>query len=252
MDKIGHDHHVVDPFHTDFDGKLNYVTLGKHLLNSAENHAAARGFGMKTLNDANYTWVLSRLIIEMEEMPKVYEHFTLNTWIENIYRLFTNRNFSITGENGKVYGYARSIWAMINYENRQPVDLMQMHGDTMTQWFCPEEPCPIDKQGRVHPLSDEHLVRKLTMRYSDIDLNGHVNSIKYIEHICDLFPLEKYHVAQLKRIETAYMAETYVGDRLSFYLNEKEKDVFEVEIRKNTTDNGENGEPVVRSLLIFK
>ncbi len=252
MDKIGHDRHVVDPFHTDFDGKLNYVTLGKHLLNSAENHASVRGFGMKNLNDANYTWVLSRLVIEMNEMPKVYEHFTLNTWIENIYRLFTNRNFSIIGDDGKVYGYARSIWAMINYADRQPVDLLQMHGDTMPEWFLPEEPCPIEKQGRVRPIADDKMVRKLTMRYSDIDLNGHVNSIKYIEHICDLLPLEKYRTSQLKRIEIAYMAETYVGDRLFFYINEREKDIYEVEVRKNATENGENGEIVVRSLLVFE
>ena len=53
--------------------------------------------------------------------------------------------------------------------------------------------------------------------YSDIDLNGHVNSIKYIEHILDLFPMEMFREKRIRRFEMAYVAESYYGDTLSFY-----------------------------------
>ncbi len=114
MQKLERNPIIVDPFNTDFAKRWSWTTLGKALLNAAENHAKARGFGMMNLNDVNYTWVLSRLTIEMEEMPSVYEKIEVCTWIENIYRLFTNRNFSIVGADDKAYGYARSIWAMIS------------------------------------------------------------------------------------------------------------------------------------------
>lgn len=61
--------------------------LGNHLLNCAGFHASDRGFGIATLNEDNYTWVLSRLAVELDEMPYQYEDFSIQTWVENVYRL---------------------------------------------------------------------------------------------------------------------------------------------------------------------
>ena len=108
-DKIGTFHFVAEPFHVDFTGRLTMGVLGNHLLNCAGFHANDRGFGMATLNEDNYTWVLSRLAIELEDMPRQYEDFTVRTWVENVYRLFTDRNFDIRDKDGRVIGYARSV-----------------------------------------------------------------------------------------------------------------------------------------------
>ena len=43
--------------------------LGNHLLNAAGRHSHSRGWGIDQLNEAHYTWVLSRLSIELAEMP---------------------------------------------------------------------------------------------------------------------------------------------------------------------------------------
>jgi acyl-ACP thioesterase len=83
-------------------------------------------------------------------------------------------------------------------------------------------------------------------KYSDLDINGHVNSIKYIEHILDIFPLDTYKKKALKRFEIAYVAESYYGDTLSFYLEEKNENEYDIEVRKSST------EVVVRSKVIFK
>lgn len=118
-DKVGTYTFVAEPFHVDFTGKLFMGVLGNHLLNSAGFHATERGFGIAEMNESNYTWVLSRLAVEMMDMPSEYETFSVDTWIENVYRLFTDRNFTIYGKDGKVYGYARSVWAMINLDTRK-------------------------------------------------------------------------------------------------------------------------------------
>ncbi len=36
---------------------------------------------------------------------------------------------------------------------------------------------------------DAKLVRTIDTYYNDVDVNGHINSVKYIEHILDLFDL---------------------------------------------------------------
>ena len=242
--KIGTYQFVAEPFHVDFTGRLTMGVLGNHLLNCAGFHASERGFGIAEINENHYTWVLSRLAIELEDMPRQYEDFTINTWIENVYRLFTDRNFELQDKNGKTIGYARSVWAMISMETRKPADLISLHGNNLGQYVSDRE-CPIDKPGRIK-VSVDAPVEEYQTRYSDIDINGHVNSIKYIEHILDLFPMDTFKEKQVKRFEMAYVAESYYGDVLSFYLEEKNENEYDIEVKKN------NQEVVVRSKVIFK
>jgi acyl-CoA thioesterase FadM len=173
-----------------------------------------------------------------------FEDFSINTWIENVYRLFTDRNFELQDKNGKTIGYARSVWAMISMETRKPADLISLHGNNLGQYVSDRE-CPIDKPGRIK-VSVDAPVEEYQTRYSDIDINGHVNSIKYIEHILDLFPMDTFKEKQVKRFEMAYVAESYYGDVLSFYLEEKNENEYDIEVKKN------NQEVVVRSKVIFK
>lgn len=242
--KVGTYKFVAEPFHCDFTGKLTMGVMGNHLLNCAGFHASDRGFGIAALNEHHYTWVLSRLAIELEEMPREYEEFTVQTWVENVYRLFTDRNFSITDKEGKTIGYARSVWAMIDLETRKPADLLTLHGGSITDYVCNSKECPIDKPGRIKVTGKTPLSEYRT-KYSDIDINGHVNSIKYIEHILDLFPLELFSEKRIKRFEMAYVAESYYGDTLSFCREEVGADEYDIEVKKNGTD------VVVRSKVIF-
>ena len=241
--KIGSYDFVAEPFHVDFTEKLTMGVLGNHLLNCAGIHAAERGFGIAELNENHYTWVLSRLAVEMEEMPRAYEKFSIRTWVENVYRLFTDRNFEIVNAAGKPIGYARSLWAMISMETRKPADLLALHGGGITDYICDKE-CPIEKAGRVK-VNEAEPVARYTAKYGDIDLNGHVNSVKYIEHALNLFPLEMFREKSLRRFEVAYVAESYYGDTLCFYREQVGEGEYDIEIKKNDT------EVVVRIKMIF-
>ena len=248
--KVGTYSFVAEPFHVDFSGHLFMGVLGNHLLNCAGFHATERGFGMAELNESNYTWVLSRLAIELEEMPAQYEEFSVDTWVENVYRLFTDRNFAIYGKDGRVYGYARSVWAMINMDTRKPADLLSLHGGRIVDYNETEKPCPIEKPGRIK-VNNCMPVRSVEMYYNDIDINGHVNSIKYIEHVLDLFSKDWYAAHTIRRFEMAYVAESYFGDVLSFFREENEDGTYDVEVRKNVGGENPEGEVVCRSKLKF-
>ena len=242
--KVGSYQFVAEPFHVDFTEHLTMGVLGNHLLNCAGFHAEDRGFGMATLNEHHYTWVLSRLAVELYDMPRAYEKFSIETWVENVYRLFTDRNFAILNADGKAIGYARSVWAMISMEDRKPADLLTLHGGAITDYICADKECPIAKPGRIK-LTEHVPAGDYTAKYSDIDINGHVNSIKYIEHILDLFPLETFRGRSIRRFEMAYVAESYYGDKLTFYRKQAGENEFDVEVMKN------DAEVVVRSKVIF-
>lgn len=236
LEKIDSHKVFVEPFHVDFTGRIFMGVLGNHLLNAAGNHSSRRGWGIGALNETRHTWVLSRLSVEMTEMPRQNEHIEIHTWVESVMKLFTNRNFSIHRADGTVLGYARSVWAMIDMETRRPCDLLSLYDGDILNYVVSEEEnvCPIEGHGRFR-FREPELVRTLDVRYSDIDINRHVNSIKYMEHILDLFSREELECG-LRRFEIAYKAESRMGDTLSFYMQRGENGETDVEVRRGGED----------------
>lgn len=263
MDKIERYSFAVEPFHVDFTGHLFLGVLGNHLLNAAGRHSHNRGWGIDQLNERHYTWVLSRMSIELTEMPAQYEHVEVETWVESVMKLFTERNFLVrNADDGRIYGYARSIWAMIDVETRQPSDLLALKGGDILNYIIPadEKPCPIDKFNARVRMSDAATAVDIPTHYSDVDINGHINSIKYIEHILDIFPREQYEHHRLRRFDIGYKAESYLGDTLhikSEKLKTRDGEVMDnediVEIRKHVgSAEKPDGEVVVHAKVVWE
>ena len=171
LDKVGKYEFLAEPFHCDFSKRLFIGHLGNHMLNAADFHSNDRGFGMNYLNTIHKTWVLSRLAIEIEEMPLAYTRFFVETWVENAMRFFTNRNFKVSdAQTGKIYGYGRSVWAMIDTDTRQPADLFAVNEGGIKDYIVSDKECPIDKSSRVRMDESAESVRTLATSYSDIDV----------------------------------------------------------------------------------
>ena len=258
LSKVGRYEFLAEPFHCDFSKRLFMGHLGNHMLNAADFHSNDRGYGMNYLNPIHKTWVLSRLAIEMNEMPKSYDKFFVETWVESAMKFFTSRNFSVVGEDGHQYGYGKSIWAMIDTDTRQPTDILAIHDGLILKYVETEKECPIARSSRVKMGENAKLVRSINTYYNDVDVNGHINSVKYIEHVLDLFSLEWYKRYRLKRLDIAYVAESHQGDVLNFYQedissendsNNTEK-VCQIRITKTSHETPE-GVEVVRCMVNF-
>lgn len=233
--KIGRYEFLAEPFHCDFSHRLFMGHLGNHLLNAADFHSADRGFGMPYLNPLHKTWVLSRLAIEMSEMPLQYSRFCVETWVESAMRYFTNRNFVIVDavDDNHVYGYGRSVWAMIDTDTRQPQNIIDIRDGDIMKYVDTEKPCPAEALSRVRIGNDARHVCTIDTHYSDVDVNGHINSVKYIEHVLDIFPVSHYERYFVRRIDVAYVAESHYGDQLSFYMEQPAENDFLVRITKH-------------------
>ncbi len=240
LPKVGSYEFMAEPFHCDFNSRLFMGHLGNHLLNAADFHSHDRGFGMTYLNTIQRTWVLSRLAIEMEEMPPAYAKFHVDTWVESTMRFFTNRSFKVHDtKSGKVYGYGKSIWAMIDTVTRQPANLFEINDGALLKYVEKELVCPIEKGSRVRIPDDAELITEFTANYSDIDVNGHVNSVKYIDHMMDIFPLEWYREHHIHRFEVAYVAEAHCGDTIRVYRHTEDGLAHMIRLAKINADGSE-------------
>lgn len=251
LGKVGRYEMWAESFHCDFKHELQMGHLGNYMLNAADFHSTDRGFGMRYLNTINKTWVLSRLCIEMEKMPLQYKHFFVETWVENALRYFTQRNFCIEDKDtSEILGYGRSVWALIDLETRQPQDIMAINDGEIDSWVEAGKECPIAKPGRVKIDDSVAAVKSIDTHYSDVDINGHINSVKYIEHILDLYSLDFYKKYNLKRLDIAYVAESHFGDKLNFYKEELSEKEHVVRIKRQSPGEDKEVE-VVRCSLVF-
>ena len=71
------------------------------------------------------------------------------------------------------------------------------------------------------------------------------NSVKYIEHVLDLWNLDWYRNHQIKRFEIAYVAEAHAGDSLSFYQEQTGDDEYCIRIVRT------DGTECCRSKVVF-
>ena len=235
------------PFHCDFNNRLMTGHLGNYMLNAADFHSRDRGFGFDYLSTICRAWVLSRFAIEIVKMPKAYDKFYIETWVENAMRYFTKRNFKVSSLDGQeVYAYGKSIWAMIDTRSRQPQNILEVNDGLINNYIEKEYPCPIADVSRVVINDELQKCNTLQPKYTDLDINGHVNSVKYIDHILDLMPAQTYKETPLKRFEIAYVAEAREGDTLNFY-KEETPEAVNVKITKG---DGEETE-TCRARMLF-
>lgn len=238
MEKFSQYKYSVEPFTEDFCGNLSWGNLGNWTLRCAQLHAEEHGFGFSQMIKLHHAWVLSRLVIEMNSMPRTGEKFNIKTWVDRLYRQFTDRHFTFTRTDGTVYGHATSIWALIDTETRMPADLEKLPDGGFSDTLIPDQPAPIKPMGRMR-MKNAELVESHKAAYTDLDINGHVNSIRYIELLLNYFSAEEMKQHPARRIEMAYCLESYCGDVLDIYhcIDEKDDNRHLFEIR--------NGEKII-------
>jgi acyl-ACP thioesterase len=107
---------------------------------------------------------------------------------------------------------ATSAWVIINATTRR------MASPKTVKFNIPEVHIPIGLEGSLESLElahggDERL--RLRAGYSAVDLIGHVNNTRYVEWICDAFPIEMYTQHKLDWLQINYEHEVLAGEEVS-------------------------------------
>ncbi len=220
----------IQPQDVDFQYQVTLAALTNILLTAAGFNADENGFGIRDLNKNDCSWVLLRLAVEMKSYPDQYETIHVETWVEEVGRASTTRNFRILNDKNEIIGLAVSNWAMIDINIRRAQDLIALDG---IHKFATGEKVEMEKPVKLSTLDGEP-VDVFKVKYSHIDINGHTNSMRYVEWISNCFDLETYQKKKIIRFEINFLNEIVFGEEVSIFANEIENDDFRFEIRKNS------------------
>ncbi|MDR1707656.1 MAG: acyl-[acyl-carrier-protein] thioesterase [Prevotella sp.] len=229
MEKIGEYEFTVDAYLTDFRGKATLPMIGGFMLQAATKHAEERGFGYSSMTSMQRVWVLSRMAIEIFEYPKNDTIMIIKTWVASVNRLFTERYFAFEDESGKEIGYAKSLWASIDLKERKPTNVLELDG---LFGYITEKANPIEGLTKIPALKDNYeQASDFIVKYSDVDINKHLNSMKYIEHFVDVFDIDMFKEKEIRRIEINYISEGHYGTKIDIFKREEADYTFILEMR---------------------
>lgn len=223
----------IEPQDVDFTLRATLPTLGSAILNTAGIDAHGKGFGVDAINLENRSWVLSRIAFEFDRRPAQYTDYTVSTWINEYGRLLSTRNFTLEDADGNQFGRAVSQWAMIDLSTRSAVDLSNVgreHNDAMVNI-----PSPAEKPRKIRSVTPDAVCEHRVV-YSDIDFNCHVNTMRYIEMMVDMLPLEWFREERKLRMDIHFLKECRFGQTLSIGCQLLEKSaLFEITTNENYT-----------------
>ena len=159
--KVTHsDTYAIRSYEADIHGKASLPAICNLMQESAWKHAHAMELGFEHLMDRNQAWVLSRLMLEINDLPEWREEIHLATWARGIHRLFALRDFLITGR--ETYIRATSSWLVIDLETRRPKRIE----DLMDRMVSFEEKSACSRNAdKIGPFPILHKQRERTVLY---------------------------------------------------------------------------------------
>jgi acyl-ACP thioesterase len=194
----------------DGNKKLRLFNLENYLLEVAGTVADQLGFGIAQLHPKGLTWILTRLSLEMYELPTHCEKVRFETWIESNAHMLSTRDFRIYSGD-KLIGQCKSIWAVLDLQKREIVNIFD---DPI---FADSVDGDVIEMARVRmttlPEPTGCMPHKIV--YSDIDYNGHCNSCRYLQAMMDAY-LPDYYGKKI-RLDINYSKEVMLGDELQTY-----------------------------------
>lgn len=178
---------------------------------AAISHAENLGVGREDMAKTGQVWILSRISVQVDRRPNYSETVTVRTWPRGGEKLFAVRDFDIRDSSDIPVIYARSAWVILDMEKRRPLrpqslmdSLPQNEGlDAMTAL-----PAGLAERGNLQKTAEKKAL------YTDIDFNGHVNNVRYIEWIENALDPQLLEKADKMRFEINYMNEILSGENI--------------------------------------
>ena len=236
-EKTGYTYYA-DPQQVDFTLRMTVPALANEVLNTAGVDAQRKGFGIDKLNKENRSWVLSRMAIEIDDRPEQYSSYEIVTWVNEYNRMLSTRNFTLHDAAGREFGRAVTQWCIIDLGARKAIDLNTVIGTCADSIV--DAPSPTEKPRKVMGIVPQHIAEHRVV-YSDIDFNRHVNTMRYINMMFDMLPIEQLTAIRPVRLDIHFMHECRYGQTLTVGYEQRDGlSLFEV-------SNGE--EAAVRAAL---
>jgi acyl-ACP thioesterase len=184
------------------------------MQDAAGKHAQVLGVSVNDLQSMDHTWVLSRLALRIDAYPGWQDHLSVSTWPSGAYRLFALRKFNLSVGSRKSIGSAITAWLVIHARHRRPVRIEPFVKDFHPANASAQDAEVIEEIGKIALPETFDWETSFAVRHHDLDINGHVNNVNYIEWVLESMLSDKLKQGRLASLKINFVSEATNGDRV--------------------------------------
>ena len=170
---------------------------------ASTNHAELIGLGKKDTIDKGMFWVITRMKVIIHRMPRLNETITVSTHPGDMIMFVFPRFYQIYSESGELLVSASASWVLL--DNITHKLLTKPFGDNYH--FSGEKDAHDISLPEKIALEEVSVAEERKVRFSDTDLNGHLNNTKYIDYIVDIHDSNFYKNCRFKSINISFEKE---------------------------------------------
>ncbi|TYH60524.1 hypothetical protein ES332_D08G299600v1 [Gossypium tomentosum] len=199
------------------DQTASIETLMNHLQETAINHCRSagllgEGFGATPeMCKKNLIWVVTRMQVVVDRYPTWGDVVQVDTWVSASGKNGMRRDWLVSNsETGEILTRATSVWVMMNKLTRRLSKIPEEVRGEIEPFFMNSDPVLAEDSQKLVKLDDssaEHVCKGLTPKWSDLDVNQHVNNVKYIGWILESAPLPILESHELSAMTLEYRRE---------------------------------------------
>ncbi len=199
-------------YESDPGGRAAVPALCRYLQEAADSHCLSHGVSLSELLAAGRTWVLTRLALRFDTLPRRGDEVVVETWgSSRLGGVRAYRDFRVLDHTGKTLGKASSVWLMLDRATRRPVRLPE----TVLRFRNPDRP-PDEEFDRLRLSMPERIdtEERFRVRWRDLDANGHANNVCYIEWAIETVPLELRRDGRLTALDAEFRGEALLDQEV--------------------------------------
>ncbi|CAI0543142.1 unnamed protein product [Linum tenue] len=206
------------------DRSASIETVMNHLQETALNHVKTAGllgdgFGSTPeMSKRNLIWVVTRMQVLVDRYPTWGDVVQVDTWVTGSGKNGMRRDWLIRDcKNGEILTRASSVWVMMNKLTRRLSKIPEEVRSEIEPYFLNSDPVVPEDSRKLLKLDDnsaDHIRKGLTVlspsespRWNDLDVNQHVNNVKYINWILESAPLAILESHELSSMTLEYRRE---------------------------------------------
>lgn len=215
MDSFFEQSKLVNAYDVDVNNRLKLNTLFNFLQDVASSHADSLNLGYLDLIAHDLGWVLSWAKVKIEEYPQFGDTIKIRTWPKCRHKLFSIRDFLIYNSTGKILFRVSTAWLLINVKTKRITDIKNL---PQAIYYQPEQSALNDFPQKITSEKEKRIFFSKTIRYTDLDINQHVNNTRYIELALDCYSSEWHKKNLLDGLTASFTSESFYGDELEIRM----------------------------------
>lgn len=211
MGKIFQYNQVINTYDVLPDGSLYPTVPLDYFQESAQRQLEELGIGVEYLFGNHLGWILVKYEVDYFKYPKAGEEVIIETEPIGFNRFEALRRFSIKNKAGENLITGKSIWVLVDTETRKLLRVSEIED---LKALMDGDEGEIFKIPRLKKITDYDHKKEFDVRYSDIDINRHVNNVKYLTWALESLPLELVKKYEIEKLRILYKEQAFYGEKV--------------------------------------